>query len=85
MLKPWFVYIVRCADNTLYTGISDNLETRINKHNAGKGAKYTKGRNPVTLIYQEKCTDRSNASQREAAIKKLTKSAKLKLLSSLGT
>ncbi|MFZ5438140.1 MAG: GIY-YIG nuclease family protein [Patescibacteria group bacterium] len=85
MLKPWFVYIVRCADNTLYTGISDNLATRINKHNAGKGAKYTKGRSPVTLIYQEKCADRSTASQREAAIKKLTKSAKLKLLSSLGT
>lgn len=85
MNKPWFVYLARCADNTLYTGISDNPEKRIATHNTGKGAKYTRGRCPITLVYQEECADRSTASQREAAIKKLTKVEKLKLFSSLST
>jgi len=82
MNSSWFVYIVRCADQTLYTGISDNLEKRITNHNAGKGAKYTRGRTPVKLVYQEKHPDRSTASKREAELKKLTKQKKLKLIAS---
>ncbi len=82
MTHPWFVYIIHCADQTLYTGISDNLEKRITNHNAGKGAKYTRGRTPVKLVYQEKHPDKSAASKREAELKKLTKEKKLKLLAS---
>jgi putative endonuclease len=82
MNSSWFVYIIRCADQTLYTGISDNLEKRIANHNAGKGAKYTRGRTPVKLAYQEKHPDRSTASKREAELKKLTKQKKLKLIGS---
>lgn len=81
MSKAWFVYIIRCADNSLYTGISNHLEKRIANHNAGNGAKYTKGRSPVTLVHKEKFADKSAASKREAEIKKLTRSEKLKLIS----
>jgi putative endonuclease len=79
---PWFIYIIRCADNTLYTGISNHLEKRIASHNSGNGAKYTKGRGPVKLVYKEKSTNKSSASKREAEIKKLTKKEKLKLITS---
>jgi putative endonuclease len=79
--KPWFLYIIRCSDNSLYTGISNSLNKRIEAHNSGKGAKYTKGRAPVTLVHQEKFTDKSSASKREAEIKKLTRKEKLELLS----
>ena len=72
----WFVYIVCCADNTFYTGITTNLEKRILTHNQGVGAKYTKMRLPVKLIYSESQTNRSSASIREAEIKKLTKKQK---------
>ncbi|MCC6711187.1 MAG: GIY-YIG nuclease family protein [Candidatus Pacebacteria bacterium] len=82
MTQPWFVYIVHCADQTLYIGISDNLGKRIANHNAGKGAKYTRGRTPVKLVYQEKHPGRSTASKREAELKKLTKQEKLKLVAS---
>ncbi|MGD9714299.1 MAG: GIY-YIG nuclease family protein [Thermomicrobiales bacterium] len=67
----WFVYVVECDDRTLYTGITNNLERRIEAHNAGRGARYTSGRGPVRLIHQERHPDRSSALRREAAIKRL--------------
>jgi putative endonuclease len=78
--KPWYVYIVECFDSTLYTGITPNLAARTTAHNTGKGAKYTKGRSPVKLIYSERCNDRSSASVREAGIKRMTKVEKIKLI-----
>jgi len=68
----WHVYIVRCADNTLYTGVSTNVADRVATHNSGSGAKYTRARLPVTLVYSEVAADRSSAQQREHAIKKLS-------------
>lgn len=76
----WHVYIAKCADNTLYTGVTNDLTARIAKHNAGTGAKYTKARLPVQLAYSEPCKDRSFAQKREAAIKKLPRFEKIKLL-----
>jgi len=67
----WYVYIVRCADNTLYTGVSTNVVDRVATHNNGRGAKYTRARLPVKLVYCEAATDRSSAQQREHVIKKL--------------
>ena len=79
----WYVYIVKCADKTLYTGVTTDLERRIHEHNhcANKGAKYTKVRRPVHLVYHEPLKCRSSACQREAAIKKLTRPQKLLLIS----
>ena len=79
----WFVYILRCADDTLYTGVTTDLQRRLKEHNQSDklGAKYTRTRRPVRLQYQESCSDRSAACQREAAIKKLSRRAKLKLIS----
>lgn len=74
-----WVYILRCADNTLYTGIAADVEKRVEQHNNGTGAKYTRGRGPVTPIYRELCPDRSTALRREAAIKKLSRQEKLAL------
>ncbi|MFK8032028.1 MAG: GIY-YIG nuclease family protein [Gammaproteobacteria bacterium] len=78
----WYVYIVRCADNTLYTGISTNLSDRIATHNSGRGAKYTRARLPVSLVYSETALDRSSAQQREHAIKKLSTKKKKALVAS---
>ena len=78
--KPWFTYILICADNTLYTGITNNLDKRIATHNSGKGAKYTRGRGPVKLVYSETSTDKSSASKREAQIKNLSRQEKLELI-----
>lgn len=75
-----FVYIVRCSDNSLYTGYTNNIEARINKHNAGKGAKYTKIRRPVVLVYQEMYETKSKALRREYEIKTFTRQRKLKLI-----
>ena len=75
-----FVYIVRCSDNSLYTGYTNNIEARINKHNAGKGAKYTKIRRPVELVYQEMYETKSEALRREYEIKTFTRQRKLKLI-----
>ena len=81
MHKDWYVYIVKCSDNSLYTGITVDLERRVEEHNTSKkGAKYTKSRRPVHLVYSEKQQDRSSASKRESAIKKLSRSEKLILL-----
>lgn len=78
--EPWAVYIVRCADDTLYTGIARDLDARIAAHNDGSGARYTRSRQPVTLVYAEGAPDRSAASRREAALKRLPRGAKLKLI-----
>lgn len=75
-----FVYIVRCSDNSLYTGYTNNIEVRINKHNVGKGAKYTKIRRPVVLVYQEMYETKSEALRREYEIKTFTRQRKLKLI-----
>lgn len=75
-----YVYILRCKDGSLYTGWTNNLEKRIEAHNSGKGAKYTKGRRPVTLVYSESLTTKEEALKREYAIKQLKKSEKLSLL-----
>lgn len=77
----WCVYILRCADQTLYTGITNNFENRLAAHENGTGAKYTKGRAPFAVMYQEDCEDRSHASKREREIKMLSKADKLKLIS----
>ena len=79
MKKEWFVYILRCNDDTLYTGITPDLETRLALHNAGKGAKYTRGRGPVIPIYQEKCESYSQALRREHEIKQMPRRQKLLL------
>lgn len=78
----WRVYILECADGSLYTGITNNLERRIEQHNTGTGAKYTRHRAPVELKYSETCADRSLASKRECAIKRLSRSKKLELIAS---
>ena len=76
----WCVYILSCADGTLYTGITNDLEKRIAAHNDGRGAKYTKARRPVQLVYQERAADRSAASKCEYVMKGLTRRQKLKLI-----
>ena len=78
--RPWHVYIVRCADNTFYTGIARDLEARMGAHNAGTGARYTRGRGPVQLVYSEFAADRPAALRRELAIKRLKRPAKRKLI-----
>jgi putative endonuclease len=72
----WVVYIVRCADETLYTGIAKDIGQRIAKHNEGTGAAYTRARRPVVLVHQEPAADRGAALRREAAIKRLPVAAK---------
>lgn len=74
------VYIVECADGTLYTGWTTDLEARIAAHNNGGGAKYTRGRGPVRLRYSECCEDKSTALRRENQIKKLVRADKLRLI-----
>lgn len=77
----YFVYIAQCSDNSLYTGIATDVKRRIAEHNSSdKAAKYTRARQPITLVYVEKCTSKSDALKREYAIKKLPRSAKLALL-----
>ena len=78
----WFVYIVRCADDSLYTGITIDLDRRVHEHNGDDclGAKYTKARRPVVLVHQEICESRSVATKREMEIKKLTRKEKGRLL-----
>ena len=76
----WFVYILRCGDGTLYTGYTDCVERRLSVHQSGKGAKYTRSRLPVTLVYREELPDKSGALRREAAIKKLSRTQKLALI-----
>lgn len=78
---PYFVYIVKCSDDTLYTGIATDVERRVVEHNTSvKGAKYTRVRRPVTLAYTEELEDRSSACKREYAIKQLKREKKLELI-----
>jgi len=77
----YFVYMLRCADETLYTGITTDLERRLDEHNnSDKGAKYTRARRPVTLVYSEKLESRSEASRREWVIKKMNRKRKIELI-----
>ena len=75
-----YVYIVKCADGTYYTGYTNDLERRINQHNAGEGAKYTKGRRPVKLVHSERFKSKSKAMQREYKIKQLTRGKKIEII-----
>jgi len=77
----WFVYILRCSDDSLYTGVTTNLSRRVNEHNnSNKGAKYTRTRQPVQLVWSAECGSRSEAMKREASIKKLDRPKKLLLV-----
>ena len=76
----WFCYILRCADDSLYCGITNDLDKRLAAHNAGTASKYTRARVPVELVFAESCADRSAASKREMEIKNLTRAGKLALI-----
>ena len=77
----WYVYILQCSDTTLYTGVTNDIDARLHAHNhLATGAKYTRVRRPVILVYSEKCESRSSAQIREAKIKRLTRLKKLKLI-----
>lgn len=79
--KAWFVYLLHCADGSLYTGITVNMERRLAQHNGAQpgGAKYTSGRRPVTLVYLEEQENRQAASRRERQLRQLPRAAKLAL------
>jgi predicted GIY-YIG superfamily endonuclease/predicted RNase H-like nuclease len=80
-ISPWKVYMLRCADDTLYTGVTTDLQRRVNEHNTSNiGAKYTRNRRPVELIYFENCDEKKDAMRREYAIKQLSRKEKLKLV-----
>lgn len=83
----WYVYIVKCSDKSLYTGITKNIERRINEHNNSNslGSRYTRGRRPVKLVYQEAKQTRSEATRRECEIKKLSRREKEVLLTGSST
>lgn len=78
VLSPggWCVYVLRCGDGTLYTGMTNDLAGRLLRHGAGLGARYTRGRGPFVLVYREPCTDRSDALRREHALKALRRDRK---------
>lgn len=81
-MKQWCVYILRCGDGTLYTGMTDDFGKRLAAHKSGKGAKYTRGRTPLEAVYQEACESKSDALKREYEIKRLTRQQKLALIAS---
>jgi predicted GIY-YIG superfamily endonuclease len=76
----WYVYLARCADGSLYCGITNDLQARLSAHAAGKGAKYTRGRGPLALVYQRRCRDKGRALRLEHEIKQLTRAQKLALI-----
>lgn len=80
MEKKWYLYILRCGDGSLYTGITTDVEARLAQHRAGKGAKYTRGCGPLELVYTEECDDHSAALKRELAIKVLPREEKEKMI-----
>jgi len=80
MANTWKLYILRCGDGTLYTGITTDVEKRLEAHRTGKGAKYTRGRGPLELVYSEDCGDHSAALKRELEVKKLTREEKETLI-----
>jgi putative endonuclease len=75
----WVCYLLRCSDDTLYCGITNDLDKRLAAHSAGEGAKYTRGRAPLQLVYQESCADKSAALRREIEIKRLPREKKFTL------
>ena len=79
-IDPWFVYILRCADGTLYTGITKDLTRRCQQHNKGTASRYTRSRRPTKLLWQEPHASQSSALKREAAIKAMTRLEKLSLI-----
>jgi predicted GIY-YIG superfamily endonuclease len=79
-MSGWFVYILSCADGTLYTGVSTNIARRCKQHNDGKAARYTRSRRPVRVVYQETHPDQGSALGREAAIKALSRLQKMVLI-----
>lgn len=79
-VRTWKVYIVRCSDGSLYTGVTTDLVKRVGTHNNGTGAKYTRSRRPVTLAYWESQMDHSHALKREAAVKKMSRQGKLEMI-----
>ena len=79
-MASWYCYLLRCADDTLYCGITNDLDKRLAAHNAGTAAKYTRARGPVQLVYTEPQADRSSASKREMEIKSLSRAEKLELI-----
>lgn len=76
----WKLYLLRCGDGTLYCGIALDVDARLAQHRAGKGAKYTRGRGPLELIYTEPCASKNDALKRERAVKRMTRAAKLALI-----
>lgn len=76
----WWIYLLRCADDSLYCGIARDVQSRLATHQSGRGARYTRSRLPLTLLWQEASPDRGAALRREAAIKKLSRQAKLALI-----
>lgn len=80
MESNWYLYILRCGDGTLYTGITNDVPHRLEMHRSGKGAKYTRGRGPLELVHQETCESYSAALKREHQVKKLPRSEKLQLI-----
>ena len=83
-MSAWFVYILECADDTLYTGVTTDVARREQEHNGSeKGARYTRVRQPVKLVYCEEAEDRSSAQKREAAIKRLSRQEKQRLIASI--
>ncbi len=75
----WICYLLECADGTLYCGITNDLEKRVASHNSGEGAKYTRGRTPVRVVYSERCVDKSAALKREREVKAMHRTGKLAL------
>lgn len=80
MESKWYLYILRCKDETLYTGITTDVDRRLEAHRSGKGAKYTRGRAPLELVYREECGSHSDALKRELLIKALSRQEKITLL-----
>jgi putative endonuclease len=79
-MASWSVYMVRCRDGSLYTGVSNDVPSRVDRHNDGKGARYTRSRRPVKLVWKRRVKDKSAALKLEAAMKKLPRGSKLRLL-----
>ena len=84
MENQWYLYVLRCGDGTLYTGITTDVERRLEAHRSGRGAKYTRGRSPLTLVYQECCESHSHALRREREMKALPRQKKESFLEEYG-
>jgi len=83
MERIWYLYILKCGDGTLYTGITTDVQRRLTAHRAGRGAKYTRGRGPLEVVYQEECGDHTQALRRELEVKHLTRMEKERLICKL--